>query len=183
MIDLPFSWDDLPRVSLGLDGHRTRAHTEDWKIQLVSGREVVLDSLHQFKTYAKVLCGLPTHSYYHERQIVSAMEEAKRIFFSEVRPPWILAPRMQRATVVNRGADEIERRTGHRPPEQMEVDFLPPVCSIGLFSSATPARDPGDAASSLLVIWFQDSFGLPDALAAEQLPELPWEERAWDWTY
>ena len=182
MINLPFSWDELPRVSLGLDGHRTRVQTEDWKIQLDSGREVMLDSLHQFKTYAGVLCGLPTHTYYHEQQIVSVMEKAKRIFRCEERPPWILAPRMQRATVVNRGVDEIERRTGHRPPEQMVVDFLPPVGSIGLFSSPTPARNPDEVSSSMLVIWFQDMFGLPDARAGEQLHELPWEERAWDWT-
>jgi len=183
MIELHFAWDDLPRVHLGVDAHRTRSRTEDWNITLLDGREIRLDSLHQFKTYEGVLCGLPVHPYYNERELSAAIRKAKHIFKAEAQTPWIVPPEMQRVTVVNRALDEIEKRTGRRPPARQEVDFLPPVCSIGLFSSEVITNEVYGSRSELIVIWFQDAFGLPDSDESGRLREIPWANCAWDGSY
>ncbi len=183
MLELSFAWDDLPRIHLGVDAHRTRIRTEVWSVTLQDGREIKLDSLHQFMTYEGVLCGLPTHPYYNERPISAAIEKAKRIYKADEKTPWIVPPQMQRVTVVNRAQDEIERRTGHRPPERREVDFLPPVCSIGLFSSEMPTPKGNGHGSALIAIWFQDAFGLPDSYITERLRDLPWDSYSLNFSY
>lgn len=60
---------------------------------------------------------------------------------------------------------------------------LPDICTIAEFKSDTPARDGNEAYSSLRVIWFQNQYGLPDApRTQDQLHNLEWDTRAYDWT-
>ncbi len=182
-LDLPFKWDTLPTIPLGIDGHKTRTETEKYVVPLTCGRAVALDSLHQFKTYAGVLCGLPIHPYYNELRISAAMREVRKIHPEAGELIWVVAPRLQRATVITKHSAELERRTGQRQPDQREVDFLPPVCSIGNFRSDAPVHDNKQVYSSLIAIWYQDEFGAPDDYVKEQLKELPWNDYAWDWNY
>jgi hypothetical protein len=60
---------------------------------------------------------------------------------------------------------------------------LPEVCAVAEFDSNISARDEYEIYSSVLAIWFQDHYGLPDdARTLEQLGNLNWEKYGHDWT-
>jgi len=178
---LPFSWAAPPREHLGIDAHLTRVKTERWNTQLASGREISLVALYQSHTYAGVLCGLPRNNALNESPIKAAMETAAQLFSLGGDRPVILPPLMQRVTVLNRRT--AEGNTEDAEPNAAEVDFLPPVVSIGSFESS-PARDRGESNSSLVVIWFQNAFGPPEVgHVAREFSNLQWDKLAIDWTW
>jgi len=177
---LPFSWAVLPREHLGIDAHLTRVKTERWNTQLALGREISLVALYQSHTYGGVLCGLPRNDSLNESPIKAATERAAQLFSLGGDRPVILPPLMQRVTVLNRRAAESD--TNDSEPKSSEVDFLPPVVSIGSFDSS-PARDHGESNSSLVVIWFQNAFGPPEVgHVAREFSNLQWDKLAIDWT-
>jgi len=178
---LPFSWAMLPREHLGVDAHHTRIRTEKWSTLLLSGREISLTALHQSHTYAGVLCGLPRETSNNESPIRSAMELASQLFPLGGNNPVILSPLMQRVTVLNRRS--AEGVIDYAEPDSSEVDFLPPVVSIGRFDS-TPAHDHSKSNSSLVVIWFQNAFGPPEkGHVVREFSSLNWDKEAIDWMW
>ncbi len=178
-----FAWDQLPFVHLGVDAHRTRTLTEDWTITLPDGREIDLNNFHQFKTYEGVLAGLPVHPYYNEQELSAGIRKATHVLKLDGQKIWIMPPTIQRVTVINRPCAELERRTGHRQPERQEVDFLPPVCSIGLFSSQRFAPEKYVARTEAVAIWYQVAFGIPGSDIVEKLKEFSWEEYCAEFSY
>lgn len=178
---LPFSWAELPREHLGIDTHLTRVKTERWNTHLASGREISLVALYQSHTYGGVLCGLPRNNALNESPLKAAMEKAAQLFSLGGDRPVVLRPLMQRVTVLNRSTTE--GNTDDAEPKSSEVDFLPPVVSIGSFDSS-PARDNGESNSSLVVIWFQNAFGPPEVgHVAREFSNLQWDKLAIDWTW
>ena len=180
-LPLPFLWATLPREHLGIDAHRTRVRTEKWSTLLSSGREISLATLHQSHTYAGVLCGLPRETSNNESPIQSAIALASQLFPLGGDRPVILPPMMQRVTVRNRRW--VEGDIFIAESDSTEVDFLPPVVSIGSFDSS-PARDHSESNSSLVVIWFQSAFGPPEAgYVMREISILTWDTLAIDWTW
>ena len=68
-------------------------------------------------------------------------------------------------------------------PYPYPLVWLPPVCTIAFFESAAPARDPLQLYSALVVIWFQEGYGMTDdARVLEQLRNVDWARQAHDET-
>ena len=61
-------------------------------------------------------------------------------------------------------------------------EWLPQIECVGTFRSIRPARDTTKDASSLVIVWYQDDFGL-DPHAIERLRVVDWDQHATDWEY
>lgn len=151
---LPFSWRDLPRKQCAPGGYESISADARWTTVLADGREVWLTALHQYGTYDGVLCGLPDSDEVRAWPIEGALRQADQLFQCEPSRVVILAPELMLSTVVT-------MREGKR--EEVAVEFLPGVCSIGTFESKEPAADPDADGSEVTAVWFQGSFGPPEA--------------------
>lgn len=61
---------------------------------------------------------------------------------------------------------------------------MPPICTVAMFESMAPAKDPEADSSSAVLIWFQDGFGLAlDDRTKQQIQRLDWSAIAEDWSY
>jgi hypothetical protein len=61
---------------------------------------------------------------------------------------------------------------------------VPPICTVAMFESMAPAKDPEADTSSAVLIWFQDGFGLAlDDRTSQQIQGLDWSAIAEDWSY
>lgn len=171
----PLDWNALPRIDLGPEGHRRRPRTEEWPLTLASGRVVRLDRLHQQDTARGWLCG-PPFQHVREQQVEAAVVAARRVFELREEEPVHLVP-----PILYRYTSQLPPRIA--PSTVIEVLALPPVCALAQFRSDSPVRDTDHVYSSLVVVWFQERFGLPeDAHVLEMLRAMPWDELAGDWT-
>lgn len=136
-------------------------------VSLADGRAIYMTYLEQAFTYAGVLCGRFTTED-NDRRIEELIAEFQQRLPC-VGEPVVLAP--ERVLVP-------ARRERNVP----EGERLPAVCSMAHFRSNSPARDPGEAYSSVAVVWFQSSFGLPDERALLALRNIDWFAAATDWT-
>lgn len=166
---LGFDWRNLPRIDHGLS--RPTGRLTGLKFTLPTGRQIYLNQLYQFGTYSGSLCGLPTYPEYY---LIQAVKEAKLHFPNHGMPPAVLEP------VIQSG-----RSPSRREGEEVQEPWLqlPMVCTIAEFDSNEPARDEYEVYSSVLAIWFQDHYGLPDdARTLEQLGNLDWVKHGYDWS-
>jgi hypothetical protein len=63
--------------------------------------------------------------------------------------------------------------------EFRDWQLLPGVTSYALLTSSDLAED--DSSSSVVVIWYQDRFGLPDEDVVAQMRAIRWRRLAFDW--
>ncbi len=170
-----WDWDELPRVDLGPEGHRKRPRTEEWPLTLATGRVIRLDRYFQQDTARGWLCGAP-FQHVREQQVEEALSSARRVFQRrEDEPVHLLPPMLYRYT------SKLPVRIA--PSGITEMLALPPVCSMAEFRSDSPVRDSDQVYSSLVAVWFQNRYGLPeDPYVLEMLRTMPWDELAGDWT-
>lgn len=139
---------------------------------LPTGRLIKLKRLYPFDVYGGMLAGMPNDP---ERHLIQAVKVAKQHFPEHGMMPVVLEP------VFHAGQVTRKKRDG----SEIHVPWLklPEVCTVGEFDSNSPARDEGEIYFSVLAIWFQDHYGLPDdARTLEQLGHLDWVKHGYDWT-
>ena len=148
---------------------------------LHSGREITLDKLTQSRVYAGLLEGTPSKRSndqsirWHLDQIESES--------STLGKPYLIDPE-RRDYFRERGdmQSTIERQSA-RPEKLRHVpEWLPQIVCVGDFRSIQPARDQTKDASSLIIVWYQDDFGM-DSQAVDRLRAVDWNRYATDWEY
>jgi len=173
-LPLPFSWRELPRRECEPGGYRAISRPARWMATTLDGRDIVLTRLHQYLTYAGVLAGLPTTDDVRAWPIEGALRLANQLFDSDPSRIAVLPPEIMVSTVVT-------MRHGKR--EAIAVDFLPAVCSIGTFESKKPIHDTTADGSEAVIVWFQGSFGAPEAgHVTEAIRRLQWDDFAYDYS-
>lgn len=173
---LPFDWKNLPHEPVGPYGYRPRAAQAAWSLTLATGRKIDLVSIRQIGTLAGVLCGGPrSDPDFNARLVKSAIGYAAQELQCEAAAIAVLPPLLLRA---------IERKPPRDPgPEEIAVDHLPPVKTLAMFDSS-PVSDPDAMFSTLPVLWFQNTYGLPEAgHVIERLRALDWDRLAQDGSY
>jgi hypothetical protein len=60
---------------------------------------------------------------------------------------------------------------------------IPSVACAGRFVSFEPARDPSMHGSQLVLLWFQEDFGVTDQQALDSLKAVDWNSKATDFQY
>jgi hypothetical protein len=171
-LPLPFSWRDLPRRPCESGGYAAISVDARWTTVLADGREVWLTALHQYPTYDGVVCGFPETDEVRAWPIEGAVRMADQLFQCEPSRIAILPPELMLSTVVR-------ERGGKR--EEVTVEFLPAVCSIGTFESKTPASDPDSDGSEVVAVWFQGAFGPPQpGHVTRCIQAIDWDEFASD---
>ena len=139
------------------------------ELALKSGRKITLGTLRQSRTYAGMLAGYP-HKRANDRTIEQILAEAQKLTVDQSRP-LLIDP-----VIVVRGGAPIAG-IGHE-------ERLPEVVCVAGFESDALAKPGSEPYSSLIVVWFQDEFGLPtDAHILNQLRAIDWERRAIDWCW
>ncbi len=173
---LPFDWKSLPHEPVGPNGYRPRAAKAAWSLALATGRVIRLTSIQQIGTLAGVLCGgprsVPDFNDHIVKNAVGYLAQDLKCKESEIA---VLPPLLLRS---------IERKPPREPrPEEIAVDYLPPVRTLAMFESA-PVSDPDAMFSTLNVLWFQNGYGLPEAgHVTDQLRALDWDRLAQDGSY
>jgi hypothetical protein len=170
---LPFRWEDVPHEFVGLAGYRTRADASAWRLSLDSGRTIHLTFLKQGGTYAGVLAGSPrSDPLFNDRVVKNAIGYAASDLRCAATEIAVLAPRLLRTA-------EAKQPDGQEPGSAA-IDYLPPIRTLARFESS-PVADKDADWSSLVVLWFQDTYGLPEAgHVTEQLRALDWDRLAED---
>lgn len=134
-------------------------------VKLHSGRAIYLRELHQVSVYEGVLEGYPTRDG-NTRLVASLVSRLTERFDMH---PLVVEP---------------DEHLLDRPQTPRGIAAkIPHVGSAGRFESLHPARDASTHASTLLVLWFQDEFGLPDARSLEKLRGLDWDAHALDFNW
>ena len=165
---IPFDWHDLPRIDWPYG--KTHAKSFDgWNIPQPDGREISVNAFHQEFIYAGHLLGaldLPP------KYFIEAIERFERLFPNEKSAPVILPPTLYQGR---------KERVTDGKDASYDWLTLPRVRCIAELFSTTSARDEHEPFSSLIVIWFQDHYGMPDAGVQKQLVGLDWRAVANDW--
>jgi len=168
-----FTIDELPAIDHG-NLRRPLSIGEGFSIKTIAGDTLYLASLFQFSTYAGVLNGIPFDPASH---IEGDIDYVATIFPNHAALPYVVPPRMHRGRRVTKREDfeDIE-----------DWCILPRCTAFGCFDTSRMARDAdGDGhSSSIVLIWYQDTFGLPeDAHTLRHIAELGWDEFAHNWSY
>ena len=168
---IEFDWRKSARRFHGcVKGNPIRV-PEALQVTLSSGRVVRLSNLSQFATYAGTLSGIPPNP---EITLVKAIESAEKLYPEHSRPPVILEPIFEMGTIKH----VVEDAT-----REIEWILLPPVCAIVNFDSDI-GIDEDDDGSRVVVIWFQDKFGIDvDDHTRGQLRAIDWERYAEGWSW
>lgn len=169
---LPFRWQDLPREPLGRNGYRAHADRTGWSLKLEGGRVIRLVSIRQIGTHAGVLCGGPRSvPEFNDHLVKGAIGYLARELECKESEIAVLPPLLLRS---------IEKKPAGEPgPEEIAVDYLPPVRTLATFDSSP--LDPAEMFSTLAVLWFQNAWGLPEAgYVTQQLRLLDWDRLATD---
>ena len=130
------------------------------KSQLSDGRQIFLEALLEFKTYAGLLEGKP-NALVNRDVLRSHVDLVKRMW-----------PEQPRVTL---GLDYYE---------SLIHESMPPIICAGQFVSYEPVADSDRAGSSLVVVWFQEEmFPLLQGRNAAWLKEVAWKQiaRDFDW--
>ncbi len=146
----------------------------DWKygLSLKSGRSANLTALMQLQTYELLLTGFPDRSL-NQRLVEHHLSLAKK-WSGSLSPldlkPVLIPPPISACT---------------HPPESVAIDLrgpcevMPRIVSIGLFDS--DGIDIRHMCSSVLLVWYQDWWGLPTWKVHHELSKLDWEAHACGW--
>ncbi len=160
-----FDWDASPGKAWPENLHP--AGHDSWSIDLKPKRSIWLDEFHQFSVYAGMLAGIPSDT---TRFAADALQEAERLTPQHL-PTLILQPLFREFISPN-----------HYGEPRKKLRVLPPIASVAAFKSSTTASSPDNIYSSLRVLWFQETFGLPtDPQILEQLRAIDWEREAVSW--
>lgn len=169
---LGFDWRHSPRIEHGLISGHPITGPVTMTFTLPTGRLIKLKRLYQFDVYGGMLAGMPNDP---ERHLIQAVKVAKQYFPDHGMMPVVLEPVFHAGHVTRK-----KRDGGEIPVPWLK---LPEVCTVAEFDSNEPARGEDEIYSSVLAIWFQDHYGLPDdAQTLEQLKHLDWEKCGYDWT-
>jgi hypothetical protein len=173
-IPLPFAWRDLPRRQCAPGGYSAISTGMSWTTTLPDGREIRLTGLHQYGTYAGVLAGVPSSDEVRAWPIEGALRMASDLHQCMPSQVALLPPELQVSGVKTRAR-------GNRLVD-IEVEFLPPVCSIGTFESAPRLGSADSDSSEVVMVWFQRAFGPPEqGYVTECIRSVDWEDLAADW--
>ncbi|MGE0385532.1 MAG: hypothetical protein AB7Q97_12435 [Gammaproteobacteria bacterium] len=162
--------DDSPRRDVGLVDDSPLSDIQRWSVDIRDGRVISLADLHQFGTNAGQLNGYPMPP---ELRIRAAVKAAERLFpdhrgkLAFLQPPLVT------------GLDPVGPLASET---EIQWFMLPAVTTVARFDSLAPARDPDEVYSSVVVVWFQDEYGLPGSAIVAQLRALDWNSSAEDWT-
>lgn len=168
-----FRIEELPAIDHG-GLRRPLSLGEGFTIKTLAGDTLYLHSMFQYSTYAGVLNGIPFDPGSHiERDI----DYVATVFPNHAAPPYVVPPRMHRGRRVTQREDfeDIE-----------DWCILPRCTTFGCFDTSRLARnaDEDNCSSSIVLIWYQDKFGIPDdAHTLQHITELDWDEFAHNWTY
>lgn len=128
-------------------------------VDLDRAEQVRLVALNQFRTYERLVEGLPTQELNYEI-ICAIAERAKELFKSKV---YLVEP-----------AEEPIEYPGKYPLG--DPCKLPPIACIGHWRSMTEQREQGRGYSELTIVWFQHDFAFPIAdEVLEELRDLDWQ--------
>jgi hypothetical protein len=168
---LDFVWPNAPKNDHGEIGPNPLGAPVALEIDLRDGRLINLRELHQYYVYHGTLCGVPPTP---EGELVAALKTAQRVFPHFGARPVMLEPLFHGATFKRQPAEE---------PYPYPLVWLPKVCTLAQFESGAPARNDAECYSSLVVVWFQECYGLPDDVRVfDQLRCLDWNAYAVDST-
>ncbi|WP_413895223.1 hypothetical protein [Rhodoferax sp.] len=165
---IPFEWKELPRVAW-LHGDTHPKGFDGWPVPQTNGRKVSVHAFHQEFIYAGHVMGMPNEP---TRYLVEAIGRAEKLCPHVKCSPVVLSPALYwgRTERVTDGKDT-----------SYDWMTLPRVRCIAELFSTTAARAIDEPFSSLVVIWFQDHFGMPDAGVQKRLADLDWKTLAVDW--
>lgn len=165
-----FKMEDLPAVDHGRF-NQPLSLGEGFKVHQAVGDTLFLRDIHQYGTNGGLLLGVPK---YPEFELESVVDYASRLFPYHDAPPYVVPPTIHRGVRI-RVRDGVE--------DSDEWAMLPPVTSIGVFGTSRPATDSDEAYSSVILIWFQDKYGLPDDPATlRHIEGIGWEPFAHSYT-
>lgn len=137
------------------------------RITLRAGRIIRISQLEQYGTYSGLLCGLPDPAM--TARFTEDLLDAGRKMMS-LGKPLLIEPELRHREVRNRHGDvRVEER-------------LPPVACLACFESMELPNSE-EPYSSLVVAWFQDRFGEPDAAILERIAAIDWDQRATAWCW
>ena len=148
-----------------------------YTITLANGRNIYLEELHQYFTYAGLMEGLPSKEW-NKEFIDEAFTKAERVMGYAKDCIYLVEPLERK---------EIRRievsTTGDLFPESeiKEVEYweLPAITCIGRFISYGPREETDEQFSTLIVIWHQDAFALPsEDNISEQIRTIDWHKHA-----
>lgn len=140
------------------------------EVTLVGGRVIHLRELRQYRTYGGLLEGLPTvdmNARKMRQLVVSNRAQYPRD--AAVREPFLIPP--------------VEKPIDYRQDRPYPFGMpsaLPAITCIGHFASHEPARGETDYdSSSLMILWYQETFALPIAPdIVAQIAAIDWEQYA-----
>jgi hypothetical protein len=170
---MPFEIADLPAIDHG-NLMRPLSIGEGFSISTVSGDTLRLEDIFQYRTYAGVLNGIPFDPASH---IEGDLRYVASIFPNHQAPPCVVPPLMHkgRRILKREGVEEVE-----------DWCILPTCTSFGSFKASRLGRTASadDDGSSVLLVWYQDKFGLPvDAHILKFIAEFDWDLYAHHWSY
>ncbi len=168
---MEFEIADLPAIEHG-QFNRPLSIGEGFVIRTAGGDWLRLDDIFQYRTYGGVLNGIPFDPASH---IESDLRYVASIFPKHPSPPCVIPPLMHRGRRIStrEGVEEIE-----------DWCILPSCTTFGVFTASRPARDADDTYSSILLVWYQDKFGLPeDPHTLKHIAELDWDLFAHHWSF
>lgn len=172
---LPFRWEDLPTRSAGDKSYRAATADAQWSAQLADGRRIFLTWLRQSETHGGVLAGSPRQSCFNDLLVKSAIENVARERGADASTIAVLAPQM----VVVRG----RKRPTDPGPEEYDLLYLPPIESVGIFTSL-PIDEAEGEYSMAVVLWYQEAYGPPTpGHVVEQFRTMDWARVARDVGY
>lgn len=160
-----FDWEKAPCSTWPSNQHP--AGRDSWSIELSPERSIALSEFHQFGLYAGMLAGIPKDT---ARFAAEALDEANRLIPGDL-PTLILQPIFR----------EFDSPKYYGEPRR-KMRALPPIASVAVFISSTQESSPEQLYSSIKVLWFQETFGLPtDQHILDQLRAIDWEREAVSW--
>jgi hypothetical protein len=134
-----------------------------------SGRDIRLNTLVQYHTYAGLLEGAPGQDI--NAALVQEAVDTARARLLTVGTPFLIKP-------IERPLDP-EVRPSRGLPQRMR---LPNIVCLADFFSMDPAGDDRDLFSSLPIVWFQDEFALPiDPNIEREIVAVDWDALATSW--
>lgn len=166
-------------------------------IQLNGGREVSLQGIHQWLTYAHILEGIPwgprfkgTVSHHLDWAKLRHPDRKVIVLEPRLRPLGIPEGDLERRKLAWKHAEELKSRAQQGieltfdefcDSEYPEPVCIGNVCCTALFES-TAIDKVNFMGSELFVLWFQDGFAMPiDPLVVEQMKVIDWENEAVDY--
>ncbi len=148
------------------------------EITMKCGRAITLQDLHQMQTYAGLSVGTPSNET-NNRHVEWTIKRAKQLH-SLNSDPILIPPRRTKHFRESGDMDHIPGNSkGYRPTE-----WMPMITSVGFFHSIQPTKNSELDASTCVIIWFQDEFGLPTIkFINENMKNLDWDSYAVDYQW